>query len=719
MIMKKIFGFLFAAAAMVGCVAEMDNAPVNNGASSSLVLVGETGTVDTKITIGEQSGNVIPVLWDATDAVGVMSLEDAADMWNTQAVVTSGAGTGKASFATVEDFTLAEGSNSLFIYYPYSVDPVISESTIAVSVPAKQEGSAAGIGKYAVGYAKTATVVDEPVKFAMRYANAFVKLTISSEEYSQYTLKSVTLRDLSGEKNLAGSINIDMAAGSSAVATDGLSYIKVVPAEATTLAQAQTFLISTLPADFSAAETPLYIAAELYDPATKNTVTIPVKKNGVLQANALNEIVISNLSLTDNAVDWYQPVETRDLAGGYAYGPTNTVVVNWTSPEQTVELKARGDFARVQKPANVKIIWSDIHSGAGKTYTTVNDVNKENTIVNFEEGYTVRVKNSATSGDRVAVGKIGILDADGTVLWTLAMWLTDGIKSVTYACGAEVMDRNLGAQKAMQNRSFKNGGAMYQWGRPVPFTWGTDALVSQGNEAKKRFTIANDVAGEFTLEKINSLPQAMLVADPDLIELAAYDWWLGDGKLTGTIADRKNDFWGNAEAGNWQAGQKTVYDPCPKGWRVASPDVISEIFNATSTDTEILKRTDSNKTKDKYYYFQAGYDITYAEDADVTFALVEGATPAFIYAYASGWVNYKSGGDNNIARPVNNTGTYAFCWTNAPVPGTHDAKAFMKKGPEKNEKSSGTYVNDEQIQTYLGARANAFPVRCMKDTEDR
>jgi hypothetical protein len=43
----------------------------------------------------------------------------------------------------------------------------------------------------------------------------------------------------------------------------------------------------------------------------------------------------------------------------------------------------------------------------------------------------------------------------------------------------------------------------------------------------------------------------------------------------------------------------------------------------------------------------------------------------------------------------------------------------MKKGPEKNEKSSGTYVNDEQIQTYLGARANAFPVRCMKDTEER
>ena len=153
---------------------------------------------------------------------------------------------------------------------------------------------------------------------------------------------------------------------------------------------------------------------------------------------------------------------------------------------------------------------------------------------------------------------------------------------------------------------------------------------------------------------------------------------------------------------------------------MASPDVISEIFNATSTDTEILKRTDSNKTKDKYYYFQAGYDITYAEDADVTFALVEGATSAFIYAYASGWVNYKSGGDNNIARPVNNTGTYAFCWTNAPVPGTHDAKAFMKKGPEENVLAAGkTYVNDEQIQTYLGARANAFPVRCMKDTEDR
>ena len=57
------------------------------------------------------------------------------------------------------------------------------------------------------------------------------------------------------------------------------------------------------------------------------------------------------------------------------------------------------------------------------------------------------------------------------------------------------------------------------------------------------------------------------------------DWYLG--AWTGARIDRKDDFWGNPNETstylNPSDGHKTIYDPCPKGYRVVSPRVLEEI----------------------------------------------------------------------------------------------------------------------------------------------
>lgn len=63
----------------------------------------------------------------------------------------------------------------------------------------------------------------------------------------------------------------------------------------------------------------------------------------------MNTIEISDLKLSDNAVKWYEPVETRLLVGGWAYGDANCVVSK-TGINNTFSVKARGDFSKVQEP---------------------------------------------------------------------------------------------------------------------------------------------------------------------------------------------------------------------------------------------------------------------------------------------------------------------------------------------------------------------------------
>lgn len=173
--------------------------------------------------------------------------------------------------------------------------------------------------------------------------------------------------------------------------------------------------------------------------------------------------------------------------------------------------------------------------------------------VTYSDGYiVVNTPSKIKEGNAVVAAK----DAEGTILWSWHLWfVTEAIKEHTLANGAGVMmDRNLGAftTKLESINNYRMLGLLYQWGRKDPFL---SSSVSKSGlayfESKSTIEWPAPVASDATTGTID-----YVVANPTLFitdNTKNYDWyWTGKSSVDDTR-------WGV---------QKTIYDPCPPGWKV-------------------------------------------------------------------------------------------------------------------------------------------------------
>ena len=165
----------------------------------------------------------------------------------------------------------------------------------------------------------------------------------------------------------------------------------------------------------------------------------------------------------------------------------------------------------------------------------------------YKDGYAaVKVPENFKEGNAVVVAK----GEAGEVLWSWHFWLTSEYpKEHVYANNAGIlMDRNLGAL-SMEKGNPKGFGLLYQWGRKDPFpgsaTLNGTSMVK--TTAKVYATISSVTDG--TIDFAVKNPSTMIFTDG-----SSTDWLYNDGS-TGVDNTR------------WQS-EKTIYDPCPSGWRV-------------------------------------------------------------------------------------------------------------------------------------------------------
>lgn len=142
---------------------------------------------------------------------------------------------------------------------------------------------------------------------------------------------------------------------------------------------------------------------------------------------------------------------------------------------------------------------------------------------------------------------IAAKDGFGNVLWSWHIWVTDAPQGQEYYHGAGVMmDRNLGATSAVYGGGGLRG-LKYQWGRKDPFMGdlSNDASTVRWPEHRgsdrQIGTIEYAVANPMVYIKGNS---------------ANGDWYFTGQDVT------DNTRWTTSES------PKSVYDPCPVGWRV-------------------------------------------------------------------------------------------------------------------------------------------------------
>lgn len=689
---RKIYYLCSCILLMTGCtkddIAESSEEDVRSG---RIMLIGGFAP-DTRIAIGEKEGESYPVMWTADDALGIFTVTEGAEADNIAARLdASSEGNSSGKFIASDPISMApEGDTELLLYYPYRDKVILKEETTTMDseLTSSQEQMTSGdsrhLGRYTLAYASAIMRNEEDlVQFHMKHAMAYVRILVSSNELSGCKLRGAMLCDKDNGTPLSGSYSVDLATGNVTPAESAVPWVSTTLAEAVSLSEQRELWLAAFPADFK--DKSLYVAVTLerdaFGEQPSATITIPVGRSGELKANAVNTIEISDLKLSDNAVKWYEPVETRLLVGGWAYGDANCVVSK-TGINNTFSVKARGDFSKVQEPKYVQIIVDNLNNPGAAPMTSCNGVT-DMSVTPVSEDYTIALKGVKTTntGYDFGCGKVAVLADDRqTILWEVTLWISETLREHTYKCGTVVLDRNIGAKNPTWG-DWKNGGVYYQWGRPVPFGWSNKGLEGM---KMSQLTIQNN------LDYVLAHPLALFGPDSKLV-LAHYDWHLG--AMTGEFSDRKNDFWGNSNPNSVDGGHKTVYDPCPKGYRVVTPAVLEEVKAAAVLDKSIGKL----------------YRLKYVIDESNT----------AYYPLAGAWMGYNYNGNNNKVRTFTNNQSYALYWSNAPAGmESHDAWSLYVLGLGKTTPSHDAPA-DVDVEKYAGARANAYPVRCMVDSEKR
>ena len=164
------------------------------------------------------------------------------------------------------------------------------------------------------------------------------------------------------------------------------------------------------------------------------------------------------------------------------------------------------------------------------------------------EEITFQTADTFKEGNAVIAAK----DAEGNILWSWHIWFTDQPQAHVYNNNAgTMMDRNLGATSATPG-DIGALGLLYQWGRKDPFLGSSS--INSDTIAKSTIAWPSTVSSDSsngTIDYATANPTTFITYNSK-----NYDW-----HYTGS-SSTDNTRWTTSER------SKSIYDPCPAGWRV-------------------------------------------------------------------------------------------------------------------------------------------------------
>ena len=282
---------------------------------------------------------------------------------------------------------------------------------------------------------------------------------------------------------------------------------------------------------------------------------------------------------------------------------TNTVLTGWTGG-------SRGGIKYV------KLLWQTKENGdvgdpvigvvnSAADHTNVVDIRRTDgssiTTVPATNAGQCRIYCRVASNTQGGNGLIAAYDASDRILWSWHVWVTEYSPSAVgdetvlipenkrkqkYTYRTDInqlpfMDRYLGAQSGYEDvpatelEKSKANGLQYQWGRKDPFagsytnksissitissTEPTDGLANLYGPDGYTFLPRKNVGSKVSVEEASKNPMTTYVVKPAWCSTEAA-------------------YWGNGTAGE----TKTVYDPCPVGWRVPEGKNYYHLFTDTN-----------------------------------------------------------------------------------------------------------------------------------------
>ncbi|MBP1593052.1 MAG: Fimbrillin-A associated anchor protein Mfa1 and Mfa2 [Bacteroidetes bacterium] len=214
------------------------------------------------------------------------------------------------------------------------------------------------------------------------------------------------------------------------------------------------------------------------------------------------------------------------------------------------------------------LVWSDA-TGGGTTAGVVNTVVQDPAV----QGYI-----KVTAGTAIGNAVVCVKNSSNNIVWSWHIWVTNYVPetrtngTTSGLNGVTFMDRNLGAEVAAPVGATPDVnalGLLYQWGRKDPFV-NTNA-VSGSTTAATIYSTGSTTVTMSTAAATSSLFDAIKAPLTMYYNTTnPYDWY---------TSTTNNDLWG----GTATVPSKTVFDPCPTGWRVPKQEAWTGIAPSFGT----------------------------------------------------------------------------------------------------------------------------------------
>ena len=548
---KYLFIFLTVLSAVFAC-EQIDESNLGGKETVEMVPMSFTAVIekdaDTKTVLGDgDTENLKKVLWQPGDKIGVSTfVEDVYDYYTQWSDVLEFTSTLTESSEVSEFDGSAAFASAYKAFYPYTETVRDSNNVFIFDMPATQKyvnGSFDPEAAPMVAYAERGN------DFEFKNVCGIVALKLSGDK----AVKSISFSGVDANGSpvaLAGTFEVEAKVDEPVMKLHTHSTGKYT----VTLDCGEPVQL-----DPSVAK-PFYI---MLPPATYSTFSLLITTaDGEIMLKSGRNLTIARSHIKPTAGLEYVESVYVDLS---AKGTANSYIVNESGLYSfKADVVGNGTYGYVQgesfypaspsiDPVNVRLLWEDkpgVISG-----------------LSLSEG---RV-NFMSTGQEGNVF-IAVTDAQDNILWSWHLWITDQPQDQLYQNDKgnfSVMDRNLGAISAERGSTdqdwYDSRGLVYQWGRKDPF---------RNNVRPSNYQI------QFYLEDVVLYPEYFS---------AGSGAWIKD-------TDRSDYLWSQT--------QKTIYDPCPAGYRVAVRDVW---YGFTKDGADADRKTKINASGD----FDKGWNFYY------------------------------------------------------------------------------------------------------------
>ncbi len=748
--MKRIFSVLLAAATLfAGCTkSDVDGTYVD-------------GKVQLKLTSSIAPTRATDIAFEDGDLVGlyITKGEEALKTNEKMTAYASGAIEAASPIYYPEDGAAID----LFAYYPYA-----ATAPAKWTIPAAQDEM--NWTEYDLCSASAAGVKPSNRAVALLFNHLMAKVTVDLT-VSGAGLTTEEKNAVKAELVAALSANVDIRTGevSDVAAPASITLTE----DNTALVVPQTIAQGTKIATLATENGDIDVVAGkdiVFEAGKNNIVKISLSIDNYISVKVTCTIADWN---TGSSLELTKPtVEVVDNAIDLsANGTANCYVVNKGGAEYCFRADVKGNGAVTEKinpeklaPAKARLLTTHVAAlyfkGSKSAYGsdgTMSMLVLRNSVKIVQKRGVPYVYFETPEALSPGNAIIAVSDEDDNIIWSWHIWVTPdyelGQGDVTLTAndncnGVVMMDRNLGAlangfEEGMNQIqvAYAAAGIVYQWGRKDPMfltnvgAWGygnyqfEDGVIVELLDSKKRQKRGSTTDDR---EEIDIVPTAenvptvdaaiaLSVANPaSFIHCYNNDWnksWLTDD----TEANPISYLWGNTSGDkSAKAGVKTIYDPCPVGYKVPGPNAFSffsfhggdmgyiyhyanpERYNFDQTKTKVTVGEKSIEFDNNEYYGYYCYTNSVLKDGQTAADRTDNTT---MYFPCIGLLQYWG----NMAMQYGANDRYAniTMMSNALVDGgPHYVAPYVT--PTGN-------VYFSKAGYLFGWPASAIPVRCIKE----